>query len=611
MKKVFLCMVLAFLAVVSVNAVEFPDMPLDSSRQALESAVENGLIYGDGGYILPENNITRGEMAAVMVRAFGATQKADLSDFTDVPANEWYYDSLACAVQMGIFYGHDGKLTPDDFILREEAFAVVARALFLNDADVSELDKFTDAGDVSDWAKGSVAALAKAGYVNGDNGRVEPLKYITRAEFAQLMYNIFKTYIKTPGEYSDTIEGNVIITANGVTLKDCDVKGDIIIGDGVVVGVKLQNVNAEGRIVVRGGNNNSFAGVENNRIVMNLSGTAVKHDVYGLMLGEENFSVLPYISSAYPGGFVYENDKVTVPQGTIVTIGEYEIPFSVFRYYYLSARAMFDSGNISAWENTKIHDENTYNAAHQQLNAYTINSIIKDIIITQDAVKKYKIELTEEEKAEMEAGFLSTKEEYAKYGLDFEQQLYASKMDYNFYVMYVELNKKITKLHKQLFYDQDGKINITDDKVDKYIEDNKYMRAQHILVEDAETADEVLKKLEEGQDFMALVEEYGKDPGMTQAGEAGYTFKEGEMVPEFENACLELEIGEISGPVQTSYGYHIIRRLEIQEDYRETIAQQISTQEFSAIISAFAENYDQEKVVYSELYNLIKPENLY
>ena len=73
-------------------------------------------------------------------------------------------------------------------------------------------------------------------------------------------------------------------------------------------------------------------------------------------------------------------------------------------------------------------------------------------------------------------------------------------------------------------------------------------------------AEDVLAKVNAGQDFDALIAEYNDDPGAT---DEGYTFaKDGSMVPEFEEASFALEIGQTSGLVETSYGYHIIKRLE-------------------------------------------------
>jgi hypothetical protein len=229
------------------------------SDKAIENAVANGLFSSTTAKSLANVDLTRAEMAAVINRAFGGTSKASLEKFTDMSKEAWYYDDMSKVVNMGIFNGSNGKLSPKSKITREEAFAVLARAIKLPGTDPSSLSKFSDAANISSWAKPEVAAMVKAGYIKGSGSELNPKGFITRAQFAQIMDNLVKGYIKAAGTYTSVPTGNILINTPGVTLKGVTVTGDLIIGDGVGNGeVTLDSVKVTGRTVVRGGGVNSI-----------------------------------------------------------------------------------------------------------------------------------------------------------------------------------------------------------------------------------------------------------------------------------------------------------------------------------------------------------------
>ena len=84
------------------------------------------------------------------------------------------------------------------------------------------------------------------------------------------------------------------------------------------------------------------------------------------------------------------------------------------------------------------------------------------------------------------------------------------------------------------------------------------IRAAHILVDSEERAQELTERLDAGDDFAKLAEEFGTDGTAARGGDLGW-FAKGDMVPSFGEAAFALEPGEIGGPVQSPFGWHLIR----------------------------------------------------
>lgn len=85
--------------------------------------------------------------------------------------------------------------------------------------------------------------------------------------------------------------------------------------------------------------------------------------------------------------------------------------------------------------------------------------------------------------------------------------------------------------------------------------------ASHILVENQHEAEDLVKKLAEGKSFESLAKQFSKCPSGKSGGSLG-SFGKGQMVAPFESAAFSLKPGEISGPVKTQFGYHLIKREE-------------------------------------------------
>ncbi len=104
-------------------------------------------------------------------------------------------------------------------------------------------------------------------------------------------------------------------------------------------------------------------------------------------------------------------------------------------------------------------------------------------------------------------------------------------------------------------------VDVSEDELKDYYE-NKYtvnLKARHILVADEETAKEVKKKLDSGEKFADLAKEYSTDEASKEQGGDLGEFGVGKMVPAFEEAAYNLKVDEISEPVQSDYGFHIIQ----------------------------------------------------
>ncbi len=236
-------------------AADFPDMPAedDASYAAVKSAVDNNIMSGENGKLNLDGTILRSTMAKMVTMAFGAKNQADMSGYPDAKDN-WATSQgyLPAAVAMGIMSGSNGKMMPSSEITMQEAAAMLARALGLEPGTAADLEGVEGADSVSTWAIPYVAALVKAGYLPDAAAANKPM---SRKAFAEVLYKVSGegNYVKE-GEITEDVDGNIVITSDGVSLKGITVKGDVIIADGVDAGsIVLDGVNIEGRLVVRGG----------------------------------------------------------------------------------------------------------------------------------------------------------------------------------------------------------------------------------------------------------------------------------------------------------------------------------------------------------------------
>ncbi|MFC9600786.1 peptidylprolyl isomerase [Peribacillus butanolivorans] len=209
---------------------------------------------------------------------------------------------------------------------------------------------------------------------------------------------------------------------------------------------------------------------------------------------------------------------------------------------------------MASVDGEKINKDELYDALVEGYGADTLNLLITNKLVALEAEKE-GIKIKDEEiQKEIDTLVESYGDEKA-----FKEQLEASgssmdalKKDI---VVYLQTKKLI-----------EPRITVTDDEISTYFEDNKdtfaqaeQVEASHILVDDEKTAKKVAKEIAEGGDFAKLAAEYSTDTQTAEnGGSLGY-FGKGDMVKEFEDVAFDLDIGKVSNPVKTDYGYHIIK----------------------------------------------------
>jgi len=131
--------------------------------------------------------------------------------------------------------------------------------------------------------------------------------------------------------------------------------------------------------------------------------------------------------------------------------------------------------------------------------------------------------------------------------------------------------EKLTLVALALKKEVDDKVRVSNDEVKAFFDENKdkftvgtQIKASHILVKTEDEAKKAYERIKNGEKFETVAKEVSIDQGSAdKGGDLGY-FGRGRMVPEFERAVLGLKPGEVSGPVKTRFGYHIIKQTDVK-----------------------------------------------
>ena len=300
------------------------------------------------------------------------------------------------------------------------------------------------------------------------------------------------------------------------------------------------------------------------------------------------------------------NDEV------VAKVGDTEITMSEFEFYLNSVKQQMQGTELSSdedWQTKDINGKKAIEVAKERALEIAAKNVSYKIIFD-----KLGNTISDEDKDSIKSTKDSIVKQYENNG-GYDEFLKNSNITDSFIDMLCESMFCSDKLYNDFIKDQ----TVGDEEIDKFYTDNydlyfaAYRRAKHVLIltQDAETkaaysdeqkaeakikADEIYQRALKGEDFDKLVEEYSEDPG-SKSQPDGYTFTDGEMVQEFQDCVDSLKPGEI-GFTETSYGYHIIKRLDVDKSV-------FSDQIKSRILGTRFDDYIGEKM---KEYNLVAEE---
>lgn len=265
---------------------------------------------------------------------------------------------------------------------------------------------------------------------------------------------------------------------------------------------------------------------------------------------------------------------------------------------YISLTESDGSTAVATVGNEKITKTELYDNLVKRYGEQALENMIIDKIIEIEA-KKANITITDEEVQKEMDTIIAAYGSQEAFELQMEQSGITQADVKSDIVTYLNTIKLL-----------EPRITVTEEDILEYFEENKdsyakpeQVEASHILVSDEATAIEIKKKLDDGKDFAELAAEYSLDSGNAQnGGKLGY-FGRGKMVEAFEDAAFSMDVNEISDPVKTEFGYHIIMvtgRQEAQEatlednkaEIEETLRNEKISEEYSIWLSEKREEYD-------------------
>ena len=169
--------------------VTFSDIERHWAKEMVEELATIGIIQGyQDGTFRPNAPISRMHVVALLTRAFSFEPVREAYDFSDVSSTHPYYDAIITLQQAGIIDGTNGAFLPAENMTRAQLAKVLVGVLGLTPEGTSS---FADV-DSEHWSAGYIAVLEHEGIALGDNGKFRPNEPVTRAQFVAFLYRIMQ-----------------------------------------------------------------------------------------------------------------------------------------------------------------------------------------------------------------------------------------------------------------------------------------------------------------------------------------------------------------------------------------------------------------------------------
>jgi len=279
-----------------------------------------------------------------------------------------------------------------------------------------------------------------------------------------------------------------------------------------------------------------------------------------------------------------------------------KIYYDYYRYVFMNTKRDMDGGDEAYWQE------------HPEAEAALKESVMETLLhyrAIQRLAAEHDIRLTNDQKQAIKDTIAATKDAMTGGEEEYLRSLEAAYMSEYTLLYMQEVTQIWSLLYDYVTDEMSGIIESGDEILDADIPKN-FRRIRYVYIgKDAEDpaasralAETVHGKATAGEDFDGLIEEYGEDPDMERLIKDGYYYTLGAIDEDVQEAVEKLDEGAIAPVIEVSYGYYVVQRLSLNENYidknYETFRTQYRARVFNEMLAAEAEKV---KITYEKLYD--------